>query len=120
MHTRFFFSVQGIERVDCYNRNLYDMKKLLIVANATYMSTLIHLYINPHEDVLGMKYRVGTIGVFRCMIAPLVEKSTLVFGDGGDAEDRRPAPLPRRDGQEKKQSNAGLVDDDEQDLDLTF
>jgi len=113
MHSRFFFSVQGMQKVDCYNQNLYDMKKLLVVAKATNMSTLIHLYLNPFEDVLGMKYRVGTIGVFRCMIAPLVEKSTLVFGAGGvkGSCDRGKSDVQRQ----QKQQQA-----EQAELDLTF
>ena len=79
MHSRFFFSVENGTPLNCYNNNLYDMKKLLIIAKATNMSNIIHIYMNATEDVLGVKYRVGTIGVFRCMIAPLVAKSSSTF-----------------------------------------
>lgn len=70
-YSKHYFQSTKNEQIECNTMNLYSIPMLLIVAKATNLSATIHIYINKVKDVIGVKYRVSTIGTFRAFIVPL-------------------------------------------------
>lgn len=70
-YSKHYFQSTQEEQIECNTMNLYSIPMLLIVAKATNLSATIHIYINKARDVIGIKYRVSTIGTFRAFIVPL-------------------------------------------------
>ena len=102
MSSRYYFATYPERPMTCHNENLYDMNILLTVAKATNMSNIIQLFFNEKPDVLGIRYRVGTIGVFKCYVAPLRARGEQKSQPGRAAPAKKAAdnaaqgPAPRR------------------------
>ena len=71
----FSLQFEGEHEEECLKLDRYSLKYLLLVAKATSLSSYVTVFLKK-DFVLGIKYKVGTIGTATFCLAPLVEKAT--------------------------------------------
>ena len=53
---------------------MYSLRYLLLISKATNLSSTVELYLQPN-DILAIKYRIGTVGSAVFALAPQVEEA---------------------------------------------
>lgn len=71
----FSLRFEGDQKEECLKLDRYSLKYLLLVAKATSLSSYVTVFLKK-DFVLGIKYKVGTIGTATFCLAPLVDKAT--------------------------------------------
>ena len=62
----------GVGEVEVLKKELYSLKYLLLISKATNLSSTVEIYLQT-DDILALKYRIGTVGSAIFAIAPQVE-----------------------------------------------
>lgn len=66
-------------KIYCNSESVYSTPLLISLAKTSSASRVISLYCNESKDVLGIKHRIGVIGVLMCMMAPLEKSGNFNF-----------------------------------------
>lgn len=64
----------GVGTTEILKKELYSLKYLLLISKATNLSATVELYLQK-DDILAVKYRIGTIGSAVFALAPQVEEA---------------------------------------------